>query len=387
MVCLIDLPPEILQLVVDEVYKAFWEEAAWRAEGRNISLVCKALLPFGTALIFRELSLRGLEHDRLFQRVLGQPDIPTCVSSLTYTDSRAFPSAARLALLERLLPACTALTNLHIYAAPSTINRIVGVRGLLLPANLTSLTLRSVPFLDPLDVSPILSTIATFRSLRHLDLLISIPILVSPQLPRLPSKLPLPLRSLALSFPPSNAHNRHVEYVVLSQLALLVDPSTLTSLDLRLATAEPFLFTWLSLLTSLRELHMHLQHDTVDSHLEALTSTLPSLPLLRNLLIRQRVLRIPRPAHATTGDLTAFLASLPLQLESFNSSLFFPSGVYETPVKEFLHARAAAGAELSRFTCEMPEEGGGGGRACEMQRVKFEGERFLWVEVNEDSDV
>ncbi|GAA5829808.1 hypothetical protein JCM11251_007887 [Rhodosporidiobolus azoricus] len=387
MARLVDLPPELLQLVIDEVYKGYWEESAWRAEGRNIALVCKALRPFGTALIYRDLSLRGLEHDQLFRRILGRHDLPIFISSLTYTDSRAVPSPSRLALLEQLLPACTALTHLHLYAAPPIINRIVGARGLLLPTTITSLTLRSVPFLDALDVGPVLSTIAAFRSLRHLDLLISIPVLVPPRLPCKQSQLPLPLRTLTISFPPSNAHNRHVEYVILSRLALLVDPLIITSLTLRLATAEPFLFTWLALLTSLRELHIHLQHDTVDTQLEALTATLPALSLLRNLLIRQRVLRVPRPIHATVPSLSAFLASLPPDLETFNSSLFFPNGVHDSPVKEFLHARAASRSPLCRFTCEIPEEGGMGGKACELQRVKFEGDRFLWVEVNEDSDV
>ncbi|GAA5976257.1 hypothetical protein JCM11641_001096 [Rhodosporidiobolus odoratus] len=397
MLYLAQLPPEILQMIVDELDKATWDPQDKQAEGRNLALVCKALSPFGSSLIYRELSLRGLEHNKLFQRVLSNADLPALVSSLTFTDSRAVPSPDRLALLERLLPICTSLTQLHVYSSPLTINRLFGERGQLLPITLAALTIRSMPFLEAVAIGPVLSSLAHLSSLRHLDLLVSIPVHPPVHAPRLSSVLAIPLRSLSLAFPPSNSHNRYTEYCIFSYLTSLFDPSTLLSAELRLAAAEPFLFTWLSSLSSLRDLRLHLHHDTVDAHLSSFTITLPLLVSLQNLLLRQRVLRVPRPNHASPDALASFLASLPLPLETVNTSLFFPSGVSQAPLADFLRASVGVAPgegepggktglkrKLRRFTCEVKDEEEEGGRACEMIRVQVEqdGGREGWEETN-----
>ncbi|GAA6036156.1 hypothetical protein JCM8097_006645 [Rhodosporidiobolus ruineniae] len=400
MSTLLSLPPELLQLITDTLYSVVWDPALRRREGLNLALACKALLPYGTALIYRDLSLRGLEHDVLFRRLVERVEVPPLVTSLTYSDSRASPSPTRLALLERLLPACTALQALHVYACPATINRLFGAKGRLLPAaTVTSLTLRSVPFLSALDIGPVLSTLSRFTALRHLDLLVSLPLLPSPCPPNPASSLRMPLRTLALSFPPSNASNRHAEYHVLEDLVALFDPSMLKEADLRIATAEPALFAYLSSLSSLTDLKLHLQHDTVDTSLPLLTSTLPSLTSLRYLTLRQRVLRVPRPVPSPSSDLALFLAALPPTLESLNTSRFFPAGWRAAPVSDFLQSRARDGARLRRFVCEVPDEeatsvvaavpsrtGAVVGRPCEVQRVETGEGRWMWVEVSTSSD-
>ncbi|BGP15391.1 hypothetical protein JCM10213_005109 [Rhodosporidiobolus nylandii] len=382
MTTIAELPFEVLQLVVDELDGAHWDPQARRAEGRNLALVCKAWQPLGASLIYRELSLRGVEQNAELWRMLEQPEVQLLITDLTYTDSRSTPSPRRLALLEQLLPSCAALARLHLYSTPSTINRIFGERGLLLPTTLTSLTLRSIPFLDSLDIGPIMSTLAHFRSLRHLDLLVSMPFAISATALERPRSLRLPLRTLVLAFPPSNLHSRHVEYLVLGRLTSLLDPAQLVSLDLRLAAAESFLFTFLSILPSLRKLHLHLQHDTIEAHLAELLATLPSLTSLRDLLLRQRVLPVPRSTAASPAALAGFLASLPPSVEAFSTALFFPGGASVGPVQDFLQARAAGDAALRRFTCEVSDVGGGGGRSCELQRLRLEDGRFCWVETD-----
>lgn len=376
MASLPDLPPELLQHIVDELCHTTEDLAQRRRDGRNLALSCKALAPFGTSLVYRELALRGMENDTLFRRVVGREDITAHVSILTYADSRSTPSPSRLSLLEQLLPACAALSHLHVYAAPSTINRLFGERGLLLPTTLTDLTLRSVPFLTPLDTS-ILATLAHFNSLRHLELYFSHPFLPSHKSPLLHSTLRIPLRSLSLAFPPSSPRNSEAETHLLSHLTSLFDPHTLVTLDLRIGSAEPSLLDWLTSLSSLRTFSLHLQHDTIDTYLLSLPSVFSSLSSLRELHIRQRVLPVPRPPPSSPASLAIFLASLPLALEVCDTSLFFAAGAEEPPLKEFLRAREQEG--LRRFTCEVEDEGGGG-RACDLARVGRDGGNVKWVE-------
>ncbi|GAA6007367.1 hypothetical protein JCM10207_006313 [Rhodosporidiobolus poonsookiae] len=396
MATLLSLPPELLQLVIDALYTLTWNLTQRLADGRSLALTCRALQPFGDALLFRDVDLRGLDQSAsssssdVFARILTRTDVPPLVSRLAYTDSRAHASPARLAALEHLLPLCTSLTSLHIYAAPSTLNRLFGARGTLLPPTLVALTLRSVPFLDALDIGPILHALARLKRLQTLDLLLSVPVLAHPALltplppsPGSPPPLaPLALRSLAVAFPPSNAANLPLELRLLELVAGLVDPAALVALELRIASASPALFDLLSSFTSLRALTLHLQHSPIAAHLSPLTSTLPSLPLVRQLTLRQRVLRVPRPSPSAGNvlALSSFLDALPAGLEELDTSLYFPLGAEGAPLKGWLGARAPreGGGGVTRVKVEVPDgEDGGGGRACEM---RWEGEEG-WVEV------